>query len=207
MADCNTAHTSFFSLLLTDRRGPNGPSRPLPVEDGLVATQITPAQMRISYETLSQHLDKTQKVWVYSYRFNSTADWMPVYCFTDVEFFPEDIAAMNFEPWLDKQTFFTHKVVCVRFGTNNERSEAPGSPDTTTLEAAEIDSTLTVNHDVFKWRRNGKKVIELQLKNEEERVDVFRHYFGIELSEEDQESILGTAAQIGSTAMGTTEHT
>lgn len=42
------------------------------------------------------------------------------YNFLDVEFTPEDIVSMNFEPWQNRSTFFNHKVVAVRFTTELE---------------------------------------------------------------------------------------
>ncbi|EME84563.1 uncharacterized protein MYCFIDRAFT_195573 [Pseudocercospora fijiensis CIRAD86] len=112
------------------------------------------------------------------------------------------IESMNFEPCLDRQTFFTHKVAAVRFTTANEKNgtRGPGSP----LEAhmtGEIDGAITLNHDVLKWRRNGKKVVEFPLKSETDRLEALCMYFGITFSDEDIEAIKGTAAMIGCTAM------
>ncbi|QIW95615.1 hypothetical protein AMS68_001133 [Peltaster fructicola] len=192
--------------LLDGGLGPNGPDRPIPIEDGAIVTQIASVQQRLTYETVSQHLDRTQKVWVFSYRYDETREWVPVYCFIDIEFFPEDIESMNFSPWLNPRTFFTHKVVCVRFTTDRENGTSPGSPDEAALEG-DINGTMTLNQDVFKWRKNGRKVVELKLKTEQERVDVLKQYFGIELTDEEQESILGTSAEIGASALGSSELT
>ncbi|KAF7189467.1 Arylamine N-acetyltransferase 2 [Pseudocercospora fuligena] len=182
--------------------GGNGPSRPVPLLHGEIQTQIEPAQYRLLYEPIRQNLNRAQKVWIYQHRFDEYSDWVTDYCFPDLEFIPEDIESMNFEPWLDRQTFFTHKVVAMRFTTTNEKNSTrgPGSP----LEAnmtGEIDGAITLNHDVLKWRRNGKKVVEFPLKSETDRLEALCMYFGITFSDEDIEAIKGTAAMIGSTAM------
>jgi hypothetical protein len=105
---------------------------------------------------------------------------------------------MNFEPMLNPQTMFAHKVLCVRFTTDreNDKGDGPGSPNEEALEGS-IDGSLSLYHDTLKWRRRGKKTVEIMLENEEGRVGVLKRYFGITFPEEDVECIHGTAAQIG----------
>lgn len=184
--------------LLDGGMGPNGPDHPMPMVDGAVVEQIPPAQTRVTLETLPQHLDRSQKVWVFSYRYDDAKDWTPVYCFVDLEFLPEDIEAMNWDPWVNPRTFFTHKVVCVRFSTDKELTGPvkPGSATEDALEG-EINGTMTLNHEVFKWRRNGKKIVEIRFETDRQRVDVLRDYYGIVLSDDDQQSVLGTGAEVG----------
>jgi len=124
-----------------------------------------------------------------------------MYCFTDLEFIPTDIESMNFSPWLNPQSFFTHKVVAVRFTCSTEAEEHPGSPGEAALEG-EIDGSLTLNQDVLKWRRQGKKVMEVKFAIEDERVEALKKYFGIVVAEEDREAIKGTAAEVGGKGMG-----
>lgn len=186
--------------------------------------------MRLDYEGIGQNLDKSQKLWIYKHRFNPDREMVPVYCFPDFEFLPTDIEvgyppkdpkgvemneetdaniyifretqSMNFEPMLDPRTIFAHKVMCVRFTTDREKTnedddQGPGSPGAEALEGGEIDGSLTLNHDVLKWRRHGKVVVKLTFKDEAERVDALKRYFGVTLREEDRESICGTIAQVG----------
>jgi arylamine N-acetyltransferase len=124
-----------------------------------------------------------------------------MYCFVELEFTPEDIVSMNHAPWLSRHTFFTHKVVVVRFTTEKEvdGDELPGTPDEVALEG-EIDGSLTINHDVLKWRRCGKKVLERPFVKEENRLSALKKYFGIRLGEQDRLGIKGTAAEIGARA-------
>ncbi|KAF2096255.1 cysteine proteinase [Rhizodiscina lignyota] len=187
--------------LLDGGMGPNGPHCPVPLEPGVTLTQVDPGRMRLDYEPIGQNLDRSQKIWVFKHSYDHTMELEPVYCFTDLEFLPEDVESMNFEPMLDKQTFFTHKVVCVRFTTDKETDTelGPGSPNEVALEG-EIDGSLALNHDVLKWRRRGNKVLEIPLKTEEERLAALKRYFGISFEPEDIESIHGTAAQLGPVA-------
>lgn len=200
----NLVKIAGTKYLLDGGFGPQGPPRPVSVLDGVESTQIEPAQMRFVYEPIPEFLDKTQRVWVYQYRRVQSGDWTPMYCFTDLEFTAADVESMNFAPWLNKQTFFTHKVVVVRFTTSLELIEnnaEPGSPGEQELQG-EINGSITINNDVLKWRRDGNKVFEWKFKNEEERVIALRTYFGIMLDEQDREAIKFTAAEVGAKGMG-----
>ena len=174
----------------------------MPLNHREVASQIEPAQMRLCFEPLRQNLNSSQKVWVVQFRYDEDHDWDPIYCFPDLEFIPEDIEGMNLEPWLNPHTFFTHKVVAVRFTTSQERNgtKGPGSPYEREMEG-DIDGAITLNHDVLTWRRYGKKVVQIPLRTESDRIEALGMYFGITLSDEDVEGIRGTAAEIGSKAM------
>lgn len=190
--------------LLDGGFGGQGPSRPIMLDHGVESTQIAPAELRLMYESIPNNLDKSQKVWVYQHRYNQDSPWVPMYCFTDLEFTPDDVDSMNFAPWLNRKTFFTHKVVSVRFTTDKEvdSPDGPGSPSPESLEG-EIDGSLTINHDVLKWRKNGKKIVVIPFKTDDDRVAALSKYFGISLTDQDREAILNTAAQIGVQAMGT----
>lgn len=192
--------------LLDGGFGANGPSRPVPLHHGVELTQIAPAQMRLMHEPISQNLDRSQKIWKYEFRYDEHSEWVPMYCFVELEFLPEDIVGMNMEPWLNPHTMFTHKVVAVRFTTDREvdKGDGPGSPSEQALEG-EVDGSLTVNHDVLKWRKRGKKVVEVPFKTEQDRLGALKRYFGITFEEEDIAGIRGTAAAIGASALGVSD--
>ena len=179
--------------------GPQGPTKPVPLEDGEAGVQIAPAEMRVVWENIAQNLDPDQRVWIYQYRINSEAKWTPMYCFTELEFTPADVEGMNFAPWLDKQAFFTHKLVAVRFTTEGEAVDGERPADEEALEG-EIDGSIALNQNVLKWRRRGEKIVELKFAKEDQRLAALERYFGIVLAEEDREAIHGSAAAIGAGA-------
>ncbi|KAK0937992.1 hypothetical protein LTR29_010440 [Friedmanniomyces endolithicus] len=197
----NLVTIDVTKYLLDGGFGPQGPSRPLAVREGEVGRQVAPAEMRVVFEAIPQMLDRTQRVWIYQHRYEEGKEWVPMYCFTELEFIETDVVAMNFAPWLNPQTFFTHKVVAVRFTTDRESDECPGSPGEEALEG-EIDGSLTLNQSVLKWRRRGRKVMEVQFSTDEERQAALEEYFGIVLAEEDRQVIKGTAAEVGGKGMG-----
>ena len=183
--------------------GGQGPTSLLALEPGVEHVQISPAQMRVMYDNIPNHVDKSQRVWIYQYRYNETSQWEPMYCFVDTEFTPEDIESMNYAPSSSRYTFFTHKVVANRFSTDKEVEsvDGPGGPDEEAL-TGEIDGAITINHDVLKWRRHGKKIVVKPFKTDDERVAALKSYFGITLAKEDREAIQNTMAMIGVKAMG-----
>lgn len=181
--------------------GPQGPSRPIRLLHDEETTQISPAQMRLLHEPIADNLDQSQKLWIYQYRYDENSSWAPMYCFVDFEFTPADIEAMNFAPWLSKSSFFTHKVVAVRFTTASEVDDEPGSATEEALRG-EIDGSVTINQEVLKWRRGGEKAVEIRFESDEQRVEALEKFFGIVLTDEDREAIVGTAAMVGGKAMG-----
>ena len=189
--------------LLDGGFGGQGPPRPVKLVHGEVSPQIVPAQLRLLHENIPQNLNPDQKVWIYQYRYNENSEWSPMYCFTDLEFTPEDIESMNFAPSTSRYTFFTHKVVASRFSTDKEidSDDLPASPGELELEG-EIDGSMTINHDNLKWRRRGEKVVHFSFKTDDDRVRSLKKYFGITLADEDREAIINTMAMIGVKAMG-----
>ncbi|KAI1843434.1 hypothetical protein JX265_013316 [Neoarthrinium moseri] len=178
--------------------GANGPTRPVPMEPGHEGVHIEPASVRLVNEPIPQNLNQRSKVWIYQHRINEHADWVPMYCFVDLEFIPEDIRAMNLSPWKSPTSFFTQKIIVTRFTTAAEdiSSPSPGVPNEAAVLDCGIDGALIVDHDKFKWRRNGVTVLERTFDSDDERLDYLRRYFGIELADEDADAIAGTAGQI-----------
>ena len=112
---------------------------------------------------------------------------------------------MNFAPWLSPASFFTQKLVVVRFTTTAEADAGDGTgpsgpPTEATVagEGADLDGMMFIDHDRLKWRRGGKTVMERHLATDDERVEALKRYWGIELSEGDREAIRGTVGEIKS---------
>lgn len=199
----NIVSIARIKYLLDGGMGPNGPQKPVPIRSGVLMDHITPAQMQLDHEAIAQNLDKSQRVWVLKHRYDKSLPLAPIYCFTDMEFIPADIVSMNFEPMLNPKSFFTHKVACVRFTTDKEADEGdgPGSPGEEAM-TGEIDGSLSLFNNVIKWRRHGKKALEIRMKNEDERVAVLKRYFGISITDEDRDSIRGAAAELVDSEFG-----
>lgn len=174
--------------------GSNEPTVPILLRHEETAQQIGSARSKLVYQRLDQYLSDS-KAWVYMFRTDDNADWMALYCFTETEILPSDIAGLNYSPWLSPYIHFTQKVVCVRQTTEREVDD-PGLASGEAIDQGELDGSLIIDHDKFKWRRHGETVLSRDLASEEDRLDVLRRYFGIDLDIEDQQAIVGTVAAI-----------
>ena len=174
--------------------GSNEPIVPVPLQVDEIVQQITPAESKLVHETIGQNISDT-KLWMHMFRTDPDAEWTPTYCFTETEILPTDIPELNFSPWLSRTIHFTQKVVVVRHTTNKE-GDKPGLASEQSIDDGEIDGTLIIDHDKFKWRRNGKTIFSTEFNSDEERVDALRKYWGIELDVEDREAIFGTVGMV-----------
>lgn len=194
----NLVMINGVKYMLDGGYGGNGPCRPIALEEGNIVDHVAPAQMRLVYQAIPQHLNRSQRVWVCQHRFDEKAEWIPIYCFVETEFTPDDMFGLNLAPGTAKNTFFTHKVVAVRFTTEGETAQGhgPGSTGARELET-EIDGSITLSHDTLKWRRHGKKTVDLKLENEKTRLEALNKYFGIALTDEETDAIRGTSTELG----------
>lgn len=188
---------------------------PLPLPDfdvheegaGPAHEHISPAKMRVIRAPTTQGLSRAQGhnlAWIYQIMYDYEAEkddeskWITQYMFLDTEFFLEDIVAVNMYPAFHKGSFFTHKVMCVRFTTDleGEEEECPGRAATRAVQEGRIDGNIIVFGDTLKWRRNGRTVLERKIEGERDRLDIFKKYFGLELDEQDVQAIVGTAGAL-----------
>ncbi|XXH02043.1 hypothetical protein Hte_008408 [Hypoxylon texense] len=188
--------------------GANGPTKALPLLvafRGYPHIEGTSSHTRLVREPIPQQVDQTQKVWIYQHRQQAESEWVPMYCFVDYEFLPEDIRGLNLSPWKSPSSWFRQKVVASRFTTAREAEGAvrdadtggPGSAtDSAAISGGDLDGALILFEDTLKWRRGGSTKFEIKFENEAQRVDAIKRYFGIELDEEDREAIRGTVSEI-----------
>lgn len=178
--------------------GPKEPLRPMLLVDGETSKHISPAEVRLVYQTLPQNLSDA-KLWVYQWRPDANKDWMMTYCFSEMELLPGDLEGLNYAPWIGRASHFTQKVICVRYSLSNESDdEVDGLPVEVSIAQSEIDGSLIVNQDNFKWRRHGEDIIDRDFKDEDDRVETLRKYFGIELDFEDRRAITGSVSALKS---------
>jgi len=184
MINIVTLHSTKQKTMVDVGFGANGPISPLSLIDAEESPHIEPASMRLIHSNIPENTDPTQKLWIYQHRISSADDvaWIPQYCFTELEFLPQDYELMNFYTSQSPKSMFTQKIVMARFvlDQNTPTEEIIG---TETLMGAEV-----------KRRIKGKVVYGKECKNEEERVWALEDRFGIRLSEAERRGIrnLGT---------------
>ncbi|KAK3385664.1 acetyltransferase-like protein [Podospora didyma] len=164
--------------------GYNGPSQPLALESGVIVPGIgTALRFKLTYTALPQHTDKSQRMWVYSYREGSKAAWTDAYAFTEMEFFPDDFAVMNVATMTLRRSFFLQTLFCVKMTLDAETGEPSG--------------WLLLNHDQVKRKdRDGATVLVAELKTEEERVAALEKWFDIQLTEKEKTGIRDLSTEL-----------
>ena len=71
-------------------------------------------------------------------------------------------------------------------------------PEKELLTTAIIDGMLVIDRDKLQWRRHGNNVFDVELKSEDDRVNAFNQYWGIQLHVKDREAIVETTAAVTS---------
>lgn len=172
--------------------GANGPTKPLPLVSGEETAGIGTTRFKLTYTALPGHTDRTQRMWMFSFRGDDDAPWVDAYAFTEMEFFPEDFEVMNLSTMTLRQSFFVQSVFCVKMAV--ETWEGGVEEDG---EGVEGVGWLTL-HGEKVTRKIARKPAEglQELKTEEERVEALKRWFGIELSEAEKGGIQGLSTEI-----------
>lgn len=162
--------------------GNNCATAPLPLEDGATATCIAPSEMRLIRDSISEFTDKTQKVWIYQVRYNSESAWLPMICFSDVEFLPQDFGVMNFSVSQTRTSWFTQVFVCMRMILDEDGEEIIGQ--------------YVMSGKEVKRRVRGQTEILQIMQTEEDRVQALAKYFDMHLRNSEVEGIRGLASEL-----------
>lgn len=160
--------------------GANGPTRPLPLEAGRIWEGISPQEIRLVYENIPTNTDPGQRLWIYQYRDSSKDEWIPAYCFTELEFLPRDYNVMNFWTSHNPESFFLKQVVIVKM----------------IMEEEKLVGTLILFSDTVKRKVGGKTETLEICKSEDDRVKAVQRWFGIELGDDERRGIRGLKSEL-----------
>lgn len=161
--------------------GGNGPIQPLLLDPEHSHSQyIPPAEVRLIYDNIPDNTDPNQKLWIYQHRMNPDAPWVPMYCFTELEFLPSDYELMNMRTSQSRTSFFTYRVMVVKM----------------ILEGGEVVGTLMLVGAEVKRRVGGKVEHIMTCKTEAERVQALEKWFGIRLREDEKVGIKGMVTEL-----------
>ncbi|KAF2203983.1 arylamine N-acetyltransferase 1 [Delitschia confertaspora ATCC 74209] len=163
--------------------GANTPTQPLELEkSGRIYPSIKPGSMRLQWRNLDVNTNPDQRLWVYEHRIDDQSDFQQMYCFTELEFLPNDYELMSYFTSTNPKIWFTQQIVC--------KKEILGGPDNTELVGSVILG------DSIKWRILGKKEREEQFGSEEDRLKALEDVFGIKFSTVEKEGIRGLPSEI-----------
>ncbi|GAB1312330.1 N-terminal acetyltransferase [Madurella fahalii] len=160
--------------------GPNNPVKPLKLDkSSLITESIAPASLRLSYKNIQANTQADQRLWVLEHRINSDSEFEELYCFTETEYLPRDLDAMNWHVSTYPKSWFTQQVICSRM----------------TLDKDRIIGVVILQRDI-KWRKDGRISDRKQFHCEEDRIKALKEFFGIDLDDAEREGIRGMVSEI-----------
>lgn len=161
--------------------GPTTPAQPMPLNDGIVLPGIGLSKCRLRYDTIPDYLDSDCKLWIFEQNNEGKSDFVPTYCFSELEFLAADYDVMKAGTTFDRRSWFTWRIVVTR----------------TVLDENEdvVGSVILVN-DSIKKRVGGKTEHIATLKHEGERISALKEWFGIELDNDEKAGILGMVSAL-----------
>lgn len=160
--------------------GSNGQHQPVPLTPGFEFHNVCGQSGRLQYGPIAQHTSKGQSLWQYEFR-NGTGTWIPAYCFTVVEFLPEDFTAINYYISTSREIWFTFNLVCVRMLLNDDEK---------------IAGDLTLFNDALKRRWETTSVVLQSFTSDDERVAALETFFNIRISPADSDSIRHSSSEL-----------
>ena len=161
--------------------GPSGPTHPLPLLDSSDVHQSLPGQsVRLAHTSPPQYHDSSQRVWVCECRSHDVGTWAPSYCFSELEFGPDDFEVMNYMTSTSRTSWFTYSIMCSRM----------------LMEEGKLVGSTTLLGRVLKQRVDRKERELKTCDSEDERLQVLEEHFGIILSETERRGILGMVTAI-----------
>lgn len=168
--------------------GANGPISPLLLDEDNTASyntkHIAPAETRLVFENvLNGYADAGQRLWQYHHRVDPQSEWLVMYCFTELEFLPEDYEIMNFWTSRSPRSWFTYRVVAVKM----------------VLEGGEVVGTVVLGGGDVKKRVGGRTELLRKCRTEGERVEALEVLFGVRLTDEEREGIRGMVTELKGT--------
>jgi arylamine N-acetyltransferase len=167
--------------------GGDGPTKPLPLTENTPTLNLGTQEVRYVYESIAQNaprpLTQPQKYWTYQYRNGPDKPWNSHYIFTETEYLVNDFNVFNHFT-SSGQTFQRTTILVVKF----LRSEAEKAPL--------IVGKLMLVNGTLKRNITGRTEMIKKCKNEAERIEVLKEWFGITLTEEEERGIGGLITEL-----------
>lgn len=170
--------------------GGDGATKPLPLVEGHITRNLGTQDIRLIRDYIPGQTERTpeRKLWVYQYRNSPDKPFNSFFAFSDqVEFLWPDYNIMNWYTGSSPESFQTFTVLVVKF---LRRASAESK------ENYEIYGKRTLAGGTVKENLGGKTQVVRECENEKERVEALMHWFGIELTEEERDSIKGFGTEL-----------
>lgn len=181
--ELQTGHALSEKYVCDAAFGGDGPLFPMPLKEGVVTRNLGTQEIRFAYERIPKAT--SQKFWVYQYRNGPDKPWNSFYAFHDVECLETDFNAVNYYT-SQAPTFQKTTVIIVKFILG---------PDDAT-EDNKITGKLMLVNGTVKRNMGGKTEVVEVCKTESERVEAFKKWFGIDLTEDEVNGIKDTVTEL-----------
>ncbi|KAL4916562.1 hypothetical protein BDW62DRAFT_185911 [Aspergillus aurantiobrunneus] len=164
--------------------GSMGPNLPYPLRDGFETTSIAPRLIRVQLRSIPESYASSTdtgppKLWCFDVCYNpvdgAAREWVPVYCFTETEFLPQDYEVMSWFTSTNLRSFFTKYITCTKMLVDEDKKVIVGN---VTLFKDTVRETIGTNRKVLK-----------ECKTEDERVQALAEIFHIHLTDEEKQGI------------------
>lgn len=165
--------------------GSMGPNLPYPLRDGFETTSIAPRLIRVqlrsiaeSYASQSANSAGPPKMWCFDVCYNPVdggKEWVPVYCFTETEFLPQDYEVMFWFTSTNPRSFFTKYVTCTKLLMDEDKEEIVGN--------------VTLFKDTVRESIGGEHKVIKECKTEDERLQALAGIFNVHLTDEEKKGI------------------
>lgn len=156
--------------------GANGPIRPLLLDaDNSQAAGVPPSHIRLVYANIPGTTDPDQKLWIYQHHSSWGKEWVPMYCFTELEFLPQDYEIMNLWTSQSRKTWFTYSIVATKM----------------IMEEGEVVGEIILSGAEVKRRMRGDVERLRDCKSEEDRVEALERWFGVKLTDGERKGVKG----------------
>jgi arylamine N-acetyltransferase len=161
--------------------GAMGPNLPYPLLHDYQTTSIAPRRIRIQHRAISESYAgaAAPKMWCYDICYDPSHGednkWIPTYCFTEMEFLPQDYEVMSWFTSTHGNSFFTRYMTATRMIMDSDEKKIIGS--------------VTLFKETIREQRGSERKLIKECKTEDERVEALREIFGIELTGEERNAI------------------
>lgn len=162
--------------------GSMGPNLPYPLRDGFETTSIAPRLIRVQLRSIPETYARKSasgigppKMWCFDVCYNpveGAKQWVPVYCFTETEFLPQDYEVMSWFTSTNPRSFFTQYVMCTKMLMDEDKEVIVGN---ITLFKDTVTESIGANRTVIK-----------EYKTENERLQGLAEIFNVHLTEEEK---------------------
>lgn len=188
--------------------GGDGMTAPLPLIRGLEPGQEYPVHRNLGSQEVRITRDlypgvvsdgEGNKVWFYEYRNRPEDEWNRYFAFGDREASSWDLECANYWVSSHPESFQRKQILVVKFlGSSGEETgkkflESADKSHSGKIEIPEVEirGKIMLADGVVKRNLGGKTDIVKICQTEEQRLQALREYFGITLSEDEQQGIKG----------------